>query len=140
MPNLWRITHKDFVDLSGAGGLHASGRWHIQGRPIVYLAEHPALAMLEVRVNMDLGEYFLKKYMMMKIEIADNIKIAIFDDNPFDEITCQKLGDAWLEKQETALCKVRSVAAPQSYNFLLNPIHKDASKIKIIDILPLVDV
>ena len=46
---LWRISrHRD---LSGTGGLRAPGRWHHQGHPIVYLAESPAAALLEVCVH-----------------------------------------------------------------------------------------
>ncbi|MGH7819352.1 MAG: RES family NAD+ phosphorylase, partial [Candidatus Binatia bacterium] len=43
---LWRISNHS--ELKGIGGLRASGRWHTAGRPIVYLAEHPALCLLEV--------------------------------------------------------------------------------------------
>jgi RES domain-containing protein len=42
---LWRISI--YADLSGAGGLMASGRWHSQGKRIVYLADHPSSALLE---------------------------------------------------------------------------------------------
>jgi RES domain-containing protein len=43
---LWRISrHRE---LSGTGGLRASGRWHHAGHRIVYLAESPAGALLEV--------------------------------------------------------------------------------------------
>jgi RES domain-containing protein len=46
---LWRISrHRD---LSGAGGMRAAGRWHEAGRPVVYLAESPAAALLEVCVH-----------------------------------------------------------------------------------------
>src|SRR6185437_6758461 len=38
-------------DLSGTGGLRSPGRWHHAGQPVVYLAESPAGALLEVRVH-----------------------------------------------------------------------------------------
>ena len=48
---LWRISN--YADLSGAGdGLLAAGRWHTRGRRIVYLADHPASALLEMLVHM----------------------------------------------------------------------------------------
>jgi len=45
---LWRISN--YADLSGAGGLQAAGRWHTRGKRIVYLADHPASALLEMLV------------------------------------------------------------------------------------------
>ena len=51
---VWRISNHG--DLSGRGGLRAAGRWHCAGRPIVYLAEHPASALLEVLVHFDIGD------------------------------------------------------------------------------------
>ena len=48
---LWRISN--YADLSGIGGLRAAGRWHSQGRRIVYLADHESSALLEMLVHMD---------------------------------------------------------------------------------------
>ncbi|MGB9409097.1 MAG: RES family NAD+ phosphorylase, partial [Terracidiphilus sp.] len=50
MTTLWRISN--YVDLSGEGGLTASARWHTKGKPVVYLADSPAGAMLERIVHM----------------------------------------------------------------------------------------
>lgn len=50
---LWRISN--YADLSGQGGLIAPGRWHSQGRRIIYAADHPASAMLESLVRFGLG-------------------------------------------------------------------------------------
>ena len=38
-------------DLRGTGGLRSPGRWHHAGQPIIYLAESPAGALLEVCVH-----------------------------------------------------------------------------------------
>ncbi len=133
---LWRIAQRRFADLSGRGGLYYSGRWHKRGSPIVYFAEHPALSILEVRVNMDIEAKFLADYVLMQVEISDNIFVKKIDDDPSNEINCQKLGDDWLKRQESLLCRVRSFVSPQSYNFLFNPLHKDAKKAEIIDISP----
>ena len=46
---LWRISR--FIDLKGIGGLRSSGRWHEAGSPVVYLAESPAGALIEVCVH-----------------------------------------------------------------------------------------
>ena len=48
---LWRISNR--CDLEGVGGEKADGRWHTAARVkrIVYLSEHPAVALLEVLAN-----------------------------------------------------------------------------------------
>ncbi len=47
----WRVSI--FADLKGLGGRFGKARWDTPARDkrIVYLAEHPALALLETLVN-----------------------------------------------------------------------------------------
>ncbi len=132
----WRIANKNRADLSGHGGLYYSGRWHSQGKPIVYFAEHPALAALEVLVNMDIDVHFLTQYVMMKIEISDSANIERIDIDPHDKIKCQKTGDAWLKASSSPICRVKSAISPESYNYLFNPLHPDARQVEIVDIKP----
>jgi RES domain-containing protein len=56
-------------DLSGEGGRLNAARWHSAGRPIVYTAESDALAILEVRVNLDLA--------------FDLLPVQVLDAEPF---------------------------------------------------------
>jgi len=51
---LWRIS--DHANLSGDGGIFFSARWHSRGKRIVYLADHPASALLEVIVHVDANQ------------------------------------------------------------------------------------
>lgn len=52
---VWRICRLPYVAhaLDGLDGLHASGRWHNRGQPILYAASSAALAALEVLVHVD---------------------------------------------------------------------------------------
>ena len=50
MTTLWRISN--YLDLSGEGALGTSGRWHTEGRLVVYLADCPAGALLERIVHL----------------------------------------------------------------------------------------
>lgn len=108
---LWRISrHRD---LSGGGGLKAAGRWHYAGHPIVYLAEKPASALLEVCVHTSANDV-PPEFTVVKIEGADvavpSLKI---DDLPEDwrtqlEVT-RDLGTAWLEKNGSVLLRSRAL-------------------------------
>lgn len=130
---LWRISrHRE---LSGTGGLRASGRWHYAGRPIVYLAENPASALLEVCVHTSANDV-PPDFTLLRIEGPDaRISTIRLEDLPADwalrlEVT-RDLGSAWLEKRTTALLKVPSAIVPETANFLFNPLHPDAAEFQI---------
>lgn len=127
---VWRVANARYADLSGQGGLHGPGRWHSQGRPIVYTAEHPSLALLETRVHMNVENYLLANYVLLKIDTAD-LEIADAPDVDLDAM--QAFGDAWLAGGETSLLRVPSVVVPESFNVLLNPLHPAAGEAKVVE-------
>ena len=69
---IWRISN--YADLSGIGGVRAAGRWHSQGRRIVYLADHPSSALLEMLVHMD-RDLIPPTYQLLRIDIPPDMKI-----------------------------------------------------------------
>ena len=129
---IWRISNH--ADLSGAGGLRSSGRWHRRGAPVVYLAEHPALAMLEVLVHFELvlGEV-PDGYMLLEVGFPDDGSIHVLEDSDLPDgwrehrALTQGIGDDWLASGASALLGVPSAVMPKSRNYLLNPRHPDAA-------------
>ncbi len=72
--NLWRISRHD--DLDGIGGEKADGRWHTaaKGKRIVYLSEHPAVALVEILANLKGNpRLFPNAYRMMKLGVHPNV-------------------------------------------------------------------
>jgi RES domain-containing protein len=67
-----------YADLSGIGGLRAAGRWHSQGRRIVYLADHESSALLEMLVHMD-RDFMPASYQLLRIVAPDDIAIEAVD-------------------------------------------------------------
>lgn len=131
---LWRISNHG--DLKGVGGLRASGRWHTAGRPIVYLAEHPALCLLEVLAHdVDAGD-LPRRYQWLKIEARRSMSVESASGLPRDWLTdtatTRAIGDRWLAESRTPLLKVPSVLAPESANYLLNPAHTRARAARVI--------
>ncbi len=49
-----------------------------------------------------------------------------------DEHRIRPLGDAWLRAGRTALLFVPSAIVPRTRNCLLNPLHRDAARLKIV--------
>lgn len=67
---LWRISR--FADLDGRGGEVASGRWHRKGHRIVYCADHPSTALLEMLVHLD-PDNIPSNYQLLKIDCPDHL-------------------------------------------------------------------
>ena len=132
---LWRISrHRD---LSGRGGLRAAGRWHHAGHPVVYLAESPSAALLEVCVHTSANDV-PPEFTLLRIEGPDlAVSVITLDELPRDwrfrlEVT-RDLGTAWLQKNETVLLQMPSAIVPQTTNSLFNPMHLDATKFRIVE-------
>ncbi len=129
---VWRIANANHAALDGIGGLYVPGRWHNSGRPIIYTADSSALAMLEVRVHLDLTAAQLTRFVMLKIDIPDGVSIQTSDADPRDEKLARETGDQWLAERPTAVMQVQSALAPVGSNYLINPLHPDAGQIAII--------
>ena len=136
----WRIS--DFADLNGEGGRLIGGRWHTQGRPIVYLSEHPALALLEHLVHLEIElEDLPDSYQLLEVEIPDNVPTGSVSDDGLSQrdanwrsnvaLTCS-VGDAWLTDAQALIYRVPSVILPRSTNVLFNPAHSDAHRARIV--------
>ena len=105
------------------------------GRRVVYLAESPAAAMLEVLVHLKEREEGLPRiYTLLRIEALDDLAvkqlnaIAPTDWKERPDYT-RNLGDAWLASLETPLARVPSAIIPRTWNYLLNPEHPDAKQV-----------
>jgi RES domain-containing protein len=133
---LWRISR--YLDLKGVGGLRASGRWHRAGHPIVYLAESPASALLEVCVHTSANDV-PPSFTLLRIEGPDGLSVpsVLMTDLPEDwatrpEVT-QERGTGWLQRRESVLLRVPSAIVPETSNILFNPPHEQASAFRVTD-------
>jgi RES domain-containing protein len=135
---LWRISNHS--DLEGLGGERSDGRWHTahRGSRVVYLAEHPALALIEALANLKGNPaLFPDRYQLMKIKAADTVPAAVF---PADTLSgawrqnlreTQSAGNSWLNEANSALLAVPSAPSPESLNYLFNPRRAEANSIVV---------
>ena len=131
MTTAWRICRRPFADLSGEGARLYGGRWNSPGRPVVYAAEAAALAVLEVRVHLDLDWSLLPAdYVLMAIDLS-SLAIESLEEPPDDPVA---YGDAWLESRRSAVLGVPSVLVHESRNLLVNVAHPEASRASIASI------
>jgi RES domain-containing protein len=128
----WRLCRRPHADLTGDGARLFGGRWNRPGRPVVYLAEHPALAALEVRVHLDLPfELLPADYVLLRVAVPDSSTIST--EAPADSVA---LGDAWLTAAKSAVLRAPSALVPHAWNLLLNPRHPDAGEACVQEIEP----
>ncbi len=134
---LWRISNH--ATLEGEGGLIASARWHTHGHPIIYLAETPAGALVEVLVHLELDPARLpQNYKLLKAEAPDDIsfrtvaKPDLPQDWTEDLLATRTLGDEWLRSRATALLRIPSAVVPETFNVLLNPQHPEATRLRLL--------
>jgi RES domain-containing protein len=125
---LWRISRHH--DLSGIGGQRASGRWHHAGHPVVYLAESPAAALIEVCVHTSANDV-PPDFTLLKVEGPARKRAEVrLADLPHDWTvrlqTTRDLGSQWLRSGKSSLLRVPSAIVPETSNFLLNPSHSGA--------------
>jgi RES domain-containing protein len=128
---LWRISN--YATLDGMGGLRFSARWHTVGRPIVYAADHPASALLEMLVNLDVS-LLPDTFQLLKIFVPDDITVersASGGDWLENVLLSRAAGDHWLADRRSLILQVPSAILPGVFNTLINPLHPEAPRLKI---------
>jgi len=124
----WRLARAPFADLSGEGARAYGGRWNSPGRPMLYTADSAALAVLEVRVHLDLPpELVPDDYVLVMIDLAE-LPVETVASIPDD---AREFGDDWLRNQRSPVLRVPSFIVPESSNFLLNPVHPLATAARV---------
>lgn len=127
---MFRVCRAVFARLDGEGARRAGGRWNSPGKPVVYMAETVALAVLENLVHMSRSD-FPSGYVLAGAMIPARVKIMTRDDlvAVMGDQDTQILGDYWLNLTMSAVLAVRSVVVPHERNFLLNPRHPEFREI-----------
>ena len=100
---------------------------------MVYLAEHPALAALEVRVHLDLPfELLPNDFVLMRVSLPGALITELADAEP----ETVAIGNAWLAEERSVALRVPSVLLPYAWNVLLNPRHADMVHATVSSIEP----
>jgi RES domain-containing protein len=105
---------------------------------VVYFAESPSAAMLEILVHCEIDrDDFPETYQLLKVEAdngiaAENVAIESLPEHwKHSETVTRTVGDEWLRLAKTALLRVPSAIMPETWNWLLNPRHGDASRVQV---------
>ena len=128
--------HKYKEDLSGSGARLFGGRWNSIGLEALYTSSSISLSLLEVLVNaLDLAS--LQSLSLMKIEIPRQLESSVYITNKLkadwhlDFDYTKWIGSEFLQKKEHLYLECPSSVVFEERNFMLNPLHKDYTKIKL---------
>jgi RES domain-containing protein len=135
----WRIVSARHAAtaFSGEGAMHASGRWHSRGTPLVYAAESKALAILEMMAHLE-GYELLKHYRLISATFDESlVNVLQLGDLPSNwqkrppPGSTKQIGDLWIASGKSVALRVPSVIVVGESNLLLNPNHPDFRKVRI---------
>ena len=103
------------------------------GRPIVYLADTSALALLETLVRTNKTR-IPSAYQLIEVQTPDDLAVAEWPigQEVLDKELTRDWGDAFLDGMGSLLARVPSRVAPHASNFLLNPRHADFAGVRIV--------
>jgi RES domain-containing protein len=98
--------------------------------------------MLEVLVHLQVeDEKTPPSYTLLRITAPDDLEIPLLhtpksheDEAWKDDLALTRgLGDAWLRSRRSTLARVPSAILPATFNYLLNPLHPDAARLRIAE-------
>lgn len=141
---LYRITKSTYAnDLSGEGARLYGGRWNRKGVSMIYTADSPALALLEVLVHLSLT-MVPKNYQLVTIQMADEcfVKELVASLLPPDwrrvpaPESLADLGSDWAKSMESVALRIPSAIVDGQSNILLNPGYLQFKLINIVNVEP----
>ncbi|CAM3509365.1 RES family NAD+ phosphorylase [Deinococcus saxicola] len=128
----YRLAHKNALlarpdSLTTAGG---EARWNSGGVFVTYLAEHVALAALEMLNYAGIYRQ-MNGYELIKVDV-DGRSIETVDPvvDVRDHAQTRPYGDAWVQSGRSLGLRVPSVTGPESWNLLLDQRHPEFGALK----------
>lgn len=135
---VYRITNEAYKnDISGNGAALFGSRWNTKGIHLLYTSQSISLSILESLVHLKRKDIPPSQY-LLHIELPDEKEIAeisykkIKKDWRKELEYTQWIGNHFIENKQSLLLKVPSAIVPQESNFLVNPLHVEFKKVKII--------
>lgn len=123
---------------SGEGARRAGGRWNPRGLPAVYASSSLSLAVLEFLVHLG-APHNAPDLVYYRISVEETLverARLVRRWNEWSLARTREMGRRWLEQGSTPILAVPSFVVPAEWNYVLNPHHRDFSKIGVEGPLP----
>ncbi len=135
---VFRLTKSKFAsDLSGEGSKLYGGRWNHKGIPCVYLGSSRAMCVLEFSVHVKREEIpndlVFVEIILPQCEILE-LSVNNLPKEWSELSVSQDIGSSILKENKYLIFQVPSAIIPEEFNYILNPLHPDFSKVIIENI------
>ncbi|WP_207496655.1 RES family NAD+ phosphorylase [Aridibaculum aurantiacum] len=137
---VYRFSNKKYSsDLSGTGAKMYGGRWNHKGLAGLYTSSSISLSLLEVLVHA-LSLEQLKGMALLKLEVPDNLAESMRVLNGLkphwdeDVEYTRFIGSEFLQNRSFLMLKCPSAVVQEEWNYLLNPLHADYNKLKVLSV------
>lgn len=139
---LFRITQEKFADdLSGNGSRLFGGRWNSEGFFALYTSSSRSLALLETLAHTPAKMLSAKIYYLIALSVPDDqiaekvsrANLPFGWDAPDTRPSTKRIGDLFLQSKKVLLLDVPSVLMPEESNYVLNPVHEEMKRVKIVN-------
>ena len=125
-----------FSPLDGQGAALYPGRWNQVGVRMVYTSGSPELAMLEILTKLNPAAFGVR--LALEIDVPDDAPMQ--DAAPVmlqhllrgEDSDTQSYGSQWALSGQSLSLKVPAAVLPVSSNYLLNPLHPQARRLRVV--------
>lgn len=135
----WRIVqgkHRRNA-FTGEGARLFGGRWNSPGTAVVYLSASQSLAVLELLVHLETTR-ILEHYLLYPVRFTEVCVETLearrwptsWRASPPRHET-QQIGDEWVRTRRTPLLAVPSAVVSGEWNYLFNPAHRQAFRVRV---------
>jgi RES domain-containing protein len=138
---VWRLTATRFADraYTGEGARLYGGRWNHAGTPLVYTSGTLSLAAVEYFVHLE-PDIAPDHLAARAAEIPGDLRIPVLSlaDLPVNWRSypaperLKELGTGWARSRVSVALSVPSAVIPHERNLLLNPLHPDYIRIRLL--------
>jgi len=135
----WRLCKRKRAAeaFDGRGAEKTPGRWNAAGLRAIYTAENRSLAALEVLANAE-DKSLLTAVSWVTIPVQFD-PVLVHAPKKFPEDwrqvpapeSTRSFGALWLKELRSVVLRVPSAVTLGEFNYVLNPLHPDFSKLKI---------
>jgi RES domain-containing protein len=136
---LFRLGTTDYPIWDGGGASAYGGRWNPPGTAVIYAAGALSLAMLERLVQ----RRNLGRTLLVEADVPSELAIEDLTAQPppnwraLGSPEAAEAGGEWVASRRSPLLRVPSALVLREANYLVNPAHPDARRIRLSPLEPL---
>jgi len=125
----------DYPVFDATGSRLYPGRWNDADTPVIYASEHYSTAMLEKLVHgsghMPPNQHYIEITLPrgLSFEMVTGDHLPGWDDE--ESVAARRFGVQWVKERRSAVLLVPSYVSRVERNVLINPNHKEFSRIEI---------